>query len=110
PCGLAAIEPVPAVMRDALQRAAEVRLPEQLALAVWRSIPGELLRARGIRCHAVAHACERTGQAGRHGKAVARERDAGLDQRPPLAAAVPPARACEAGDRAGYTDREVAAV
>src|SRR5690606_22603231 len=110
PCGLAAIEPVAAVMRNALQRAPEVRLPEQLALAVWRSIPGELLHARGIWCHAVEQACERTGQAGRNGEAVARERDAGLDQRLPLAAAVSLVRECEAGDRAGYADREVVAV
>src|SRR5690606_29255412 len=57
-CGFAAVEAVAPLVRDALQRAGEVRLTEELALLVGDAVLRELLHTCRIRRHVVEYAGE----------------------------------------------------
>ena len=104
------VEALREALGDPLERAGEVRLLEEVAHLVGRSLAGELGDGGGVALHAGEDTAERAGEAVRDHEAVAGDRDRRREEPLPRQLAAVRPREVQAGHGAGDAHRHVAVV
>ena len=108
--GLPLVETGRALLRDARQRARQVRLAKPIPHLIRVAVVRELRDRRRVVTHPRQHTGERPGKRVGHDEPVSRQRDGRLDQPRPWQRPVLGPGQVQPGHRARYPDRQVAVV